>query len=158
MLRSKGNTTFVRLALAVLALPLMYCGGSKGGLTTPTQTAQGPKTFPARSFSSLAPERAVFGDYTVDVAGTLQISADWTFSSDDIDVFVTSTSCSTSSYDDLLGGSGACTTLAEGIDVGEKPERATFNAAVGTYRVWVASSFLSSSNESGTLSVTLTPR
>jgi len=155
---SRGRSALAGLALLAAALPLVHCGSDKAGLATPTPatTTSGPRTYPARTFSNLEPEHAVFADYNVDAAGTLQITADWTFGDDDIDVFVVSTGCSTASYDDLLLGTGSCAPLAQAIGVASKPEKLNYTAAAGSYRIYVASSFLSTSNESGTLSVTLT--
>jgi hypothetical protein len=138
------------LTLAVLTLSVIACGGED----SPTgASADGPTTFPARSFSDLSPNGTTYGDYTVSANGTLQISADWQQSGNDIDIFITGTSCSTGSYNDLLGGTGNCRSMASQIGL-SKPERLNHPVSSGSYRIWVASSFLSSTRESGTLNVT----
>jgi len=137
-------------ALAVLTFTLTACGGSD----SPTgSSSDGPQTFPPRTFSDLPPNGTSYADYTVSGNGTLQISADWQQSGNDIDIFITRTSCNTGAYGDLLGGTGNCTSMASQIGL-SKPERLTYQVSSGTYRVWVASSFLSSTRESGTLNVT----
>jgi hypothetical protein len=137
------------VALAMLTLSVIACGSED----SPTGSSDGPTTFPARSFADLLPNGTTYGDYTVSGSGTLQISADWQQAGNDIDIFITRTSCSTGAYIDLLGGTGNCSSMASQIGF-SKPERLNYAVSSGTYRIWVASSFLSSTRESGTLNVT----
>lgn len=158
--RSATMVACVGGSLSALVL-LAGCGGG-GGASSPTSPSSTTpssqptvQVLPTQTFTNLEPESAQFTDLRIDAAGvTADIEANWTFASNDVDVFVTSAACSTSSYDTLFFQVGSCASLARGTGV-SRPERLSASLAAGSYRVYVASSALSSSPESGTLAVTL---
>lgn len=143
----------------LIALVLGGCGGKGGSSpTSPSSTTQSQPTvqvLPTQTFTNLSPEAAQFADLRIDSSGvTAEIEANWTFGYNDVDVFVTGTACNASSYDTLYFQVGACASLARGVGV-TRPERLNASLAAGSYRVYVASSSLSQSAESGTLAITL---
>ena len=143
------------VAGAVLTMALPGCGG--GGGSSPTGPTSQPTTqvLPTQNFSNLQPLTALFSYFNISATGvTAEFEANWTFASNDIDIFVTSTACSTSSYVTLFNQTGGCASLARGTST-SRPERTSVALSPGTYRVYVGSSALSTSAESGTLVVTL---
>ncbi len=148
-------------AIAALALTaiLPACGGGGGGGTTPTTLPPAPQ--PVRTqilsgpFSLAAADRNGFpdigaGPVTISGLGTVEIVADWTFASNDVDIIWYAGSCSsTQAIRDQ------CTILARTTSVSQKPERLTItNVAAGTYSVGLAN--YGSSSESGNYQVFLT--
>lgn len=145
------------IAGAVLTVALPGCGGGGGGSPTSPSTPSQPTTqvLPTKNFSNLQRLTAQFTDFEISASGvTAEFEANWTFASNDIDIFVTSTACTTSSYVTLFDQTGSCASLARGTST-SRPERTSVALSPGTYRVYVGSSALSSSSESGTLVVTL---
>jgi len=135
------------LLLAVLGITFSSCGGggsSSTGPSTPSRTIVGTRSF------SLAVLDAAFIDVSItgSGSGTLDATANWTFSSDDIDIYVTSTGCS----DIFLGG---CSIQAQANSATTKPERVTLGVTAGSnYRIWVVN--FGPGFETGTLEVGLT--
>ncbi len=149
------------LVAMALTVGLPGCGGGGGGGNPVAPTITQPPaptrtTLPTQTFSGLDEGEVQRFELTLSPsANSLELVADWTSPGNDIDIFVTSTSCTTSNYNDLLNQRGSCSNIGRGISV-TKPERLTMGAlAAGNYNVFVGSSGLSRSRESGTLAITV---
>jgi hypothetical protein len=153
---SRSLKCAVWLVGAALSVTLPGCGGgSDGGGTTGPSNQPTTQTLPTQNFNNLQRGAAVFSDFNVSASGvTAEFEANWTFASNDIDIFVTNTSCATASYNTLFNQTSGCTSLARGTSL-SRPERTSVALSPGTYRVYVGSSFISTSAESGTLVITL---
>ena len=143
------------MATLALAAVLPGCGGGGGGGgTTPTPVTQPPAPvrtqiqqggFTVGGFPGVAT-----APITISGAGTVEVVADWTFASSDIDIMWYAAGCTP-----LQAERGQCTILARTTSVTQKPERLIINnVAAGTYTVGVAN--YSSQNESGNYQVFLT--
>ena len=135
------------VAVAVLGAGLAACGG---GTTTPDTTSTLTTTLPTQPFSNLRAGEVAFAEVTINGTGVLTGTADWTFASNDIDIYVTAPSCRATDVNELAG----CQALGNTIAVTTKPERLTVNVTQGNYRVWVAN--FGPGSESGTLQMTAT--
>ena len=136
------------VAVAGLGAGLAACGG---GTTTPdTTTSTVTTTLPTQPFSNLPAFAVAFAEVTINGPGVLTGTADWTFASNDIDIYVTTPSCRAGDIVELAG----CQVLGNTSAVTTKPERLTVNVTQGNYRVWVAN--FGPSSESGTLQMTAT--
>ncbi len=79
-----------------LALVLPSCGGGSGGSTSPTTPATPPprvrNVILQSTFSGLEPfdtsEMVWFDPFTTTATGDVDITVDWTFASNDVDVFL----------------------------------------------------------------------
>jgi hypothetical protein len=145
------------LAGAVLmAAALAGCGGSSNNNTPDPIPTPGPQPFvqdfTPLPFTGLAPGQAIATDITITGSGTgtLTSTLNWTFASNDLDIFVTSTSCNVSTANALQNN---CTVIARTPGITTKPEVQAVQVTAGVYRIWVA--HFGSSNESGTLSIRL---
>jgi hypothetical protein len=157
MSRSSVSTRISTAAVAfALVAGLSACGGGTttpsnnngGGTTQPTTVTT---TLPTFTFNSVPPGVAVFTDISVNGSGTLSTTADWTFSSSDIDIYVTATSCAATNTNNLQS---SCTAIGRTTSGTAKPERLTVNVAQGNYRLWIAN--FGPSTESGTLQASAT--
>jgi hypothetical protein len=136
------------VTVAALAAGLAACGG---GTTTPdTDTSTVTTTLPTQPFANLPAGAVAFAEITINGTGSLTGTADWTFASNDIDVYVTAPSCRATDIVELTG----CQAVGRTTAVTTKPERLTVNVTQGNYRVWVAN--FGPSAESGTLQMTAT--
>jgi hypothetical protein len=151
-----GDGAVRRLAGAALgmglALGLAGCGGDSGTGPDPTPTTV-TTTLPTFTFTSLRPGQVRYTDVQINVTGSLSATLDWTFASNDLDIYVTSTSCSVST---TTGIQTLCTAIGRTTSTSSKPERLTVNVTPGNLRVWAAN--FGPSSESGTLSLTATGR
>jgi hypothetical protein len=138
---------FAPLAVAFVAVGLAACGG---GTTSPDTESQLTTSLPTQPFSNLAPFEVGFAEVTINGAGTLTSTADWTFATNDIDVYVTPPSCRAADVAELAN----CTIVGRTTAVTTKPEQLTVIVSRGNYRVWVAN--FGPSAESGTLRMTAT--
>lgn len=151
-----ARTSSALVAFALVA-GLSACGGG-GGTTTPSNNSGGTQppstvtnTLPTFTFNSVPPGVAVFTDVTISGTGTMSLTADWTFSSSDIDLYVTSTACAATNVTNLQS---SCTAIGRTTATATKPERLTVNVSQGSYRLWVAN--FGPSTESGTLQASAT--
>lgn len=108
----------------------------------------------SQAFSGLGPLEARFLDVQVTVTGTLTATADWTSPSNDLDLYVTETSCADATATDLFAG--RCPFLARSTATNSKPEVVQANVTPGNLRIWVAN--FGPGTESGTLAVTVPGR
>lgn len=148
------------VALAgALALAGLLSGCKESSPTPPTPVVTQP---PAPVRSQIAngnftvgafPDVAVTGLLTVSGgAGTVEIVADWTFATSDIDIQFYPGACSA-----LQASRGQCTILAQTTAVATKPERLTIaNVNPGTYTIGFAN--YANRSESGNFQVFFTPR
>ena len=165
------STTFwarrPRAVAAALALVLVLpgCGGggnSGGGGNGPTTPAAPP-----------APVRTLIGNFnftvsgvpeanraglardfflqqlTLNESGSLELIADWTFASNDIDIVLFSGNCTPA----LLTSTG-CSVVDATTSVSAKPERLTRSVSAGSYTIGITN--FGNSNESGVGQVFLT--
>jgi len=143
-----------RMGALALVIGLTACGGGSEGPTTP------PVTNPP------APVRSVIGNFTfslgpvglaqpVDVTvtgtGTVDATVQWTFSSNDVDLFLTDRNCGATSIFNL----GNCNVLARADSFTNKPEVIRLQLSTGVYRLYVYND--GPGSESGTLIVGFTP-
>ncbi len=132
--------------LVSLALGLSACGGggsSPTGSSGPTRQSLGTRTWAA------APGDGLIVDVTIGQTGTLDATAQWTNATNDVDVFLTSSSCSAQAFVANL-----CNILAKADSATNKPERMTASVISGNYKVWVYN--LGPGTESGTVDMGLT--
>jgi len=148
-----------RVLLCLLTLAPIACGG--GGSSNPTSPSTSTvttdpvvtTTLPVQTFASLASNETRYIDVQVNVTGSLDATADWTFLTNDLDIYVTSVSCTGVTAEDL-SAARRCTVLAKDDGRLTKPEHLTMSVTPGMLRIWVAS--FGPQMESGTLLVTVT--
>jgi hypothetical protein len=141
----------------ILVTGLSGCGSSSPNTpsTPPPVVPQDvTTTLPTQTFVGLTPDEARFLDVQVNVTGTMTAVSDWTFASNDLDIFVTANSCTQFTHTGLF--LGRCAIIARAVSATSKPERLQVNVTPGVYRVWVGN--FGPGGESGTLSVTVTGR
>lgn len=135
------------LLAGVLGALLPACGSNGTGPDDDTQV------LPPQNFS-MGVGQAQFADVDVFETVDFEAQADWGSASNDLDIYITSTSCVNVNAQQLLAG--VCAVFARAVSTNTKPERAVFTANTGRYRVWVAN--FGPGSESGTLRVTLRRR
>jgi hypothetical protein len=151
MTRLRRVPTF--LSAAALTTALAGCGGSSTTPTptsTPTPTPPPPQVvFQVTGFSVPA-GFAAGGSFTTSRAGALDATVDWTFATNDIDVFIGQGSCDENTF-----GTSQCPILAAAQSATAKPETIHLaSAAAGTYTIVVAN--FGATDESASLQVVLT--
>lgn len=123
---------------AVLALALMLpaCGGSSSPVTTtpPTTTPPCTQTTVAQDSGPVEALTLVGGTLTTATTGRLDVTVDWTFSSSDIGVYLTTrNSCSGDQFN-----AGTCTFIFQS-EGGAKPRKVSAaNLAAGAYDLLIA--------------------
>ena len=141
----------------VMVLGLAACGGGSSPTTPGPQPTPPPQPVQfTLNFAPLVSNGAKFTDLQINGNATLAATADWTFASNDVDIYVTSTSCNAPNAEDLSAGRGGCTILGKADSTSAKPERLTMNVSQGITRVWAAN--FGATTESGQLIVIITPR
>lgn len=141
-------------ALAFSAI-LPACGGGGGGSNTPstlppappqpTRTQIGSNSFAVSGFPDVATTT-----FQLTAGGTIEIVADWTFASSDIDILWYAGTCTA-----LQASRGECSILARTTSETQKPERLTIaNVGAGTYTIGFAN--YANRSESGNFQVFLT--
>lgn len=152
-------------ALALAAILPACGGGSSGGGNSPTTLPPAPQpvrtqiaggNFTLAGTDQLAGARlgflVDFGTTPISVsgAGTLEIVADWTFASNDVDVLLYNGSCSS-----LQAALGQCPVANRTTSTTTKPERLTITGVpAGNYSVGFAN--YGRTSESGNFQVFLT--
>jgi len=128
MKRTRGVLILGWVVLAALMLP--GCGGG-GGPTGPTIVRRTDNV--TGNLVRLGFERR---DLTTNAAGAVNVTLDWNSTLNDLDIYVTPTSCS--SIDDAIANRGACVAIVRADGVTTKPERVTYQASANsTTRIWV---------------------
>jgi len=123
-----------RVALAMLAMAaLAACGGGSSGPSGPTRTILGTQN------GTVSPQTANFHPVFANASGTFDVSVDWGNAANDLDLFITSDTCSPATLGSLERGDGACSHITAARSTTAKPERVTWSGSANvTYRVWVA--------------------
>lgn len=156
MTRQTRRRTIGALAAALaLVMGLTACGG---GSTNPTP--------PPVNNNPPPPVRSVIGNFTFSLGpiglaqpvevtvsgnGTMDATVQWTFSANDVDLFLTDRSCNATSIFNL----GNCNVMARADSFANKPEVIRQTLGTGVYRLWVYND--GPGSESGTLVVGFTP-
>lgn len=151
------------MAVVVMAAILPACGGGGGGSNSPTPVTQPPA--PVRTLigsssftvvGTIDANRAGFerdeahAALVLNQSGTLEIIADWTFASNDVDIVLYNGTCTFQ-----LVTTVGCPIAARTTSATQKPERLTVtNAAAGSYTVGITN--YGRTNESGNFQVFLT--
>lgn len=149
------------LLVTVLAV-LPACGGGGGGygggggVTTPTpvRTLVGQQNFTLVSTAEANSLGLLFDAYRVEfttgATGTLEVIADWTFASNDIDIQVSRPPCVFATF-----YADACSKVGEAVSFTQKPERLTVaNVAAGNYVLYIYGVAITA--ESGNLQIYVT--
>ncbi len=149
---------FTRVALGAVclavAVTLPGCGGGGGG----GGSIVGPSRNPVRSvISQRGWQLDVLEVYMADLSvtgdgssATVDSTVEWTYATNDVDLYVTNTSCTLEML--VLD---ACPYVAHADSSTAKPERVSFTvAAAGNYRFWVVN--FGPTRESGTIEVAMT--
>lgn len=153
----RPSRTGAWMAAVALAAFLPACGGGGGGGNTPTPVAT-PAPQPTRTLVdnrnfTVGPFPEVVTlpiSVTGTGTGTVEINADWTFASSDIDIVWYSGTCSPAA-----ATARSCTVIALTTSVTQKPERLTVsNVGAGSYTVGIAN--FASRSESGNAQVFFT--
>lgn len=144
-MRTIGSAGLACLA-ALLLLP--GCGGGGSSPTAASTPAPGRTVIGEFSFIALPSPGLNFGEVTVSGAGTLEAVAEWTFASNDIDLYLTNGSCDATAF-----VAERCTVITSATGL-SKPERITAAVQAGVYRAWVVN--FGPGPESGTIQVFLT--
>ncbi len=153
----RPSRTGAWMAALALAAVLPACGGGGGGGTTPTtqppaapqptRTLLNNSNFTVRGFPDVV---TMVIPLTGTGTGTIEIVADWTFASSDIDINWYAGNCAPAQ-----AVARQCTVIAQTTSVTQKPERLTItNVSAGTYTVGIAN--FSNRDESGNAQVFLT--
>jgi hypothetical protein len=154
--------TAVAAALALMGA-LSACGGGSsggGGGNTPSTLPPAPvrTQIGSQGFTVLGTVDAnragferdeVIAPLTISQAGTLEIVADWTFASNDVDIHLYSGTCT---FQQLT--TSGCSIIARADSVSNKPERLTVAIQPGNYSVGIAN--FGRTNESGVMQAFLT--
>ena len=153
----------VAAALALAVLP--GCGGGGGNSPTPPVTQAPVRSLVVQGGFSLvgiveaqrqgAPADYVRHEFTTSGAGTLEVNADWTFSSSQMLVGVVRGFCSFDQIDVALRGGAVACPEVDGDFPSPKPARLTItNLAAGSYTLIIAN--ITNNAESGNYQVFLT--
>lgn len=129
------------VAVLLLVSSLAACGGGSSSPSTPSTPAPTPVPAPVTSvirqgsFAGLEPDFAVrLAPFATPRSGRLEIIVDWTFATNDLDIYLFRNECT---FDQLEANQ--CDPLAAAESVTAKPERLVVeNAAAGTYTAFVA--------------------
>ncbi len=147
-------TAFAFGLTLVLALGACGGGGSPSGPSTPPPTPQPTPTPPVVVSQGGGPLEVDFVarvPFTTSQSGTLDITLDWTFATNDLDVFLLRGTCS---FDDFFDE--VCPTLAFSVSTTAKPEKIRFaGAAAGAYTLFVGN--IGPADESASYQVVLSP-
>ncbi len=137
---------------ALLAAPFLPgCGGGGGGVTSPSSSQATRKVMTQRNWE-LAVNQFMGADLSITGSGTGTVDAivEWTYPSNDVDIYVTAANCSTDAF-----STSSCAYVAKADSTTAKPERLSFPVTgASTYRLWVVN--FGPTQESGTLEVGLT--
>jgi hypothetical protein len=122
--------------LVLLAVALPGCGGGGGGITTPTPTPTPPPVTALileDSFSGLGELTLAPVPFDTTATGTIEATVDWTFATDDVDIYLVRGSCTLDQFNN-----GTCSFVAFSESPTAKPEtiRAT-NQAPGSFTLYI---------------------
>ena len=149
-LRRGSGLSLAALLMGALVAP--SCGGSSTGGGPTDGTGQPTRSTISEHSWALDPLQIFIADLNVTGTGsaTLDATAEWTFASDDVDLFVTAQACTEEMF---IGDRCAFKTKADSATA--KPERVSFSVSANdTYRFWIVN--FGPQRESGTFVATLT--
>lgn len=143
----------VSLGVLVASSLMPYCGGGGSGPptspNTPTPTPAPVTTVVSQGSGSLPVNNLGAVNFTISAAGRVDVTVDWTFAANDVDIGVFNGTCTATQ---LVAGSCAPVTVSDSVN---KPERISLaNAAAGNYTLGVEN--VGPSDESVSWQVTLT--
>ena len=127
--------------VTALVMVLPSCGGSSSSTPTPMPTPT-PTPAPVSTVIEQGSESGVeallllFVPFTTNATGTLDVTVDWTFASNDLDIFLArgTAPCSLEDFN-----AGRCPWVASSESFTAKPERmSASNAAAGAYTLYIA--------------------
>ena len=148
------------MAVSALLAVLPACGRDDGDGMTPSTLAPEPTRtqIAGGTFNVVGTPEANRNGFLVDIAagpvpvpgaGTLEIVADWTFASNDLDILLYSGSCNA-----LQAARGECPIVSRTTGATTKPERLSMGVPAGNYSVGFANFGLTA--DSGNFQVFLT--
>jgi hypothetical protein len=144
----------MRRWLLMLALFGVSCGGNTPVNVTPPTTLPPPPAPPRVVSEGAQPLEVEFigrTQFNITLAGRLDATVDWTFATNDLDVWLVRGDCSFEQFFD-----GGCTVLASSESATAKPERITAaNAAPGLHSMFIGNA--GPDDESLSWQVVLTP-
>lgn len=148
---------FVKSVAAILSclasVGLSGCGAAGGNLLPAATTRTPTRSVISQRGWQLSPNQTLMIDLSVtDVGSTVTIDAtvEWTYASNDVDLYVTNTSCTI----EMLSA-GSCAYTAHADSATAKPEKLTFTVTTaGSHRFWIVN--FGPNAESGTLEVGMT--
>jgi hypothetical protein len=147
-LRGRRALSIAPVLAAALTLP--GCGG--GGYNPVTGSSQPQRTVIGDRSWALQPLETLAVDVKITGAGngTLDATVEWTFATNDVDIYVTATACTLEMFSAEL-----CGYKAKADSTTSKPERLSFSVASGdSYRFWIVN--FGPQAESGTFNAGLT--
>jgi hypothetical protein len=144
------------VALVVLALVLPSCGGggsgSGGGNSVTGTSGQPTRSTITNQGWALEPLDAALIDVEITGSGSGSVDAtvEWTFASNDVDIYVTAVTCTPEMF-----ATERCAYKAKADSGTTKPERVSFGVSAGDkHRFWIVN--FGPQRESGTFVATLT--
>jgi hypothetical protein len=151
--------------LVVLMAGLYGCGGGGSSPSAPSAPAAPPA--PARTLVGQGTFTLADADtsiraigipdvagvpFTLGAAGTVDVSVDWTFRTNDVDVAILRGSCNSSQ---LVAGQCGTTAIVQSLSVTAKPETLNVRLDAGSYTLAILSN-VGDSAESGTFAIFVT--
>jgi hypothetical protein len=147
-----GRLGALSSALALIT-GLTACGGGSTNPTPPTSNPPAPVRSVIGNFTfSLGPialSQPV--DITVSGTGSMDATVQWSFASNDVDLYLTDRNCNATTIFQIP----SCNVLARADSFTNKPEVIRQNLSTGVYRLFVYND--GPGSESGTLVVGFTP-
>jgi len=150
------RTRIPRLAGVALAASLAACGGGTTDPTpiptpTPAPTPKPPYVVSQLTAVTLEAEYVGWLPFTTTERGALDVTVDWTYAANDLDVYLGQGSCDGDSFD-----TPQCPLVAYSESSTAKPEKVHFdNAVAGTYTIFVGNA--GPGDEAVSFQVVLTP-
>lgn len=152
MCSRKRNTTLAHLALALLCAPFWACSGGASSPSSPTPVAVATPQPCAQTVlfqeSGEIPASAL-GELPIVTtsAGRLDLTADWTFATNQIGLYVVQGACTLDQFN-----ARACNFLLR-LETGSKPLKGSVSVQAGRYTVLLAN--FGSRDDSGAVQIVL---
>ncbi len=147
------NRTFASLALVAIAASPWGCGGSSSSPSSPTTVAAVPTPTPCAQSALFQatgsmPAGTLMSQVTpVPAVGRLDITADWTFATNPVGLYVVQGACDLAAFN-----ARSCNFLLR-VEPGAKPLKGSAPVQVGTYLLMLAN--FGSREDSGAINVVL---
>jgi hypothetical protein len=144
-----------RIGALALVVGLTACGGGTSNPTPPVTTPPPPVRSVIGNFTFSLQPLAMTQPVEVTVSGsgtgTVDATVQWTFSANDVDLYLTDRNCNATSIFNI----GNCNILARADSFTSKPEVINRQLGAGVYRLYVYND--GPGGEAGTLIVGFTP-